>query len=410
MNHRLTYLYKLYCENRCTPAEWEELMVLMDHPENEEQVAALIDQLWDKTEFEGEGRYTFKQVLKSILKRPQRGKRLSVYWYALMAASICGLFIGIYFLLPGRVLPIPEPKETLVRLPDVAPGDDKALLILEDGQKIDLEGMQDAQVFRIKDVQVKKMGKGWVAFEPDNYDRPLQSTKALKNTVLIPRGGQYKVTLPDGSLVTLNAGSSLSFPSSFSGNRREVMLNGEAFFDVRSKTDAGNAASPFIVRTAKQDVKVLGTTFNLQAYPDQTIHYTTLLSGSVKICTGTESGNPKYRLLKPGQQAIVKDEREAAQVRPVNLEEVTAWKDGYFFFNNEPLGKIMDQVSRWYDVDIQYTGNTKELRFFGIYARSGSLKSLLKNLEQTGKIRFDIWGKEAPKRERRVIVKAYNMG
>lgn len=411
MNDRIKFLYQRYCENRSTQAEWEELMAYMDKQENEEQIGLLMDETWDQLK-EDPGASDIRRLenlKRHILTKPIAKKQGRMHWYALLAAVLCGALIGIYFLQVHHLSLREESAQILAAMPDVPAGDNKAVIIFDDGREIDLEAMEDGDVLPIDNMQVKKMGKGWVRYEQANSVGKKDMVAPKRCIIRTPRGGEYRITLPDGSAVLLNALSSLTLPSYFSENERRVALIGEAYFDVKHKNGKGKLQSPFIVHTANQDIQVLGTSFNVQAYPDQAEHYTTLLEGAVKISTGAEQQDRKYLILKPGQQAGVTDRGRHIQVKTVDLEEITAWKDGFFLFNNESLQKIMQQIERWYDVDVEYTGDTKKLRFFGIYDRSKSLKSLLNNLEQTGKIRFEILSNHTKQQERRVIVKVYSI-
>jgi ferric-dicitrate binding protein FerR (iron transport regulator) len=206
------------------------------------------------------------------------------------------------------------------------------------------------------------------------------------NTIEAPAGGQWQVKLPDGSLIFLNASSSITYPIRFVGNERRVHIIGEAYFEI-----AHNKEIPFQVESRGQIVEVLGTKFNVTAYADEKIIRTTLLKGSVKIITNSES-----KLLKPGQQAQVSGNKFEI-TSDVDLEEIVAWKNGYFKFN-ESLESIMAKISRWYDVDVEYRVKPdSDLTFSGKISRSRDISGILKMLEYTGDVHFRLEG-------RRVIV------
>ncbi|MGV3509862.1 MAG: FecR family protein, partial [Sphingobacteriaceae bacterium] len=194
--------------------------------------------------------------------------------------------------------------------------------------------------------------------------------EVLYNTLSIPRGGQYKVVLPDGTQVWLNAASSLKYPTAFNGNERVVQLEGEAYFEV-----AKNAAQPFRVEVKDVKVTVLGTHFNINGYTDEAHIKTTLLEGSVKISKG-----PVQQLLHPGEQAIT-GKSSTIEVVKANSDEVLAWKNGYFNFHRSNLQEVMRQLSRWYDVDIKYEGKVPDREFGGEISRNSKASEVLKILE-----------------------------
>jgi ferric-dicitrate binding protein FerR (iron transport regulator) len=186
-----------------------------------------------------------------------------------------------------------------------------------------------------------------------------------------PTGGQYKLTLPDGSKVWLNAASSITYPAAFVGKERTVTIKGEVYFEV-----AKNENMPFHVKANNITVDVLGTNFNIMAYEDEPAIKTTLITGAIKV---------NGHLLKPGQQAV--NERITDNA---DIEEVVAWKNGLFEFNQQPIVSIMQQISRWYDVDIQYQGAIKSKTFTGQISRYADITTVLKMMELTGGIHFKV--------------------
>lgn len=212
-----------------------------------------------------------------------------------------------------------------------------------------------------------------------------------KIMISTPRGGQYQVELPDGTKVWLNAASSISFLSSFSGlNRRMVELSGEAYFEV-TKTKTKHI--PFVVSSNGQEVEVLGTHFNINAYTDESSIKTTLLEGSVRVSNAAKTKEAKTAeiVIHPGEQAQFA--RGLIRTSQVDVGEVMSWKEGYFQFNNADIKAIMRQISRWYDVDVRYEGTTPELAFSGEIQRNLSLSRVLKILNKSG-VHFRIEGKE----------------
>ena len=313
------------------------------------------------------------------------------YKYA-AAAAVVGLLIGgaalFTFLKKDNtgIKPIAERYRN-----DVSPGSEKAILELSDGSRVALDSMANGGQLQQGATRILKQDDGQLQYHPGKMPPGMTEGAVAYNTVSTPRGGQYRVVLPDGSKVWLNAASSLRFPTGFAGNKREVELTGEAYFDV-----AKNPAMPFMVRvkpfagnTSSQpmQVEVLGTGFNINAYGDENDRRTTLIEGSVKITAGSN-----HAVLRPGQQALVNT--GGLQLMPeVDTGEVIAWKNGLFQFKEANIQSIMRQVSRWYDVDVEYKGNVNQL-FFGKIPRRVQVSTLLKILESTGWAHFTIEGKK----------------
>jgi ferric-dicitrate binding protein FerR (iron transport regulator) len=261
---------------------------------------------------------------------------------------------------------------------DIPPGGNKAVLTLADGSTIILDNVQNGTLAQQGNTKVIKED-GKLAYN-------LTSTginEVLYNTISTPRGGQYQVDLPDGSRVWLNAASSLHFPTAFVGKERRVEITGEAYFEV-----AKNKAQPFIVSVNGAEVQVLGTHFNVMAYNDENAIKTTLLEGSVKFVNGSTSS-----LLKPGQQSQLSENGQVKVVSNVDVDAVTAWKNGNFDFQGEDIETVMRQLSRWYNVDVVYRNKPDEL-FYAEIPRNTKLSDVLKALELTGKLRFGIEGKK----------------
>lgn len=256
--------------------------------------------------------------------------------------------------------------------PDIQPGTQKAVLTLADGTQISLDDAADGELGRQGTTKVIKLDSGQLAYQAGG---PAQGVSY--NTLATPRGGQYEITLPDGTKVWLNASSSLRFPTAFTGKERTVELQGEAYFEV-----ARNAAKPFTVKVNDMEVAVLGTHFNVMAYEGEGAAKTTLVEGSVKVKKGGEGV-----VIAPGQQAQVSAGGPLRVVKDANLEEVLAWKNGHFVFDGADIGSVMRQIERWYDVDIVYKG-TVEAHFHGIIARNVPISKVFKMLELTGAVHF----------------------
>jgi hypothetical protein len=209
------------------------------------------------------------------------------------------------------------------------------------------------------------------------------STAIVYNTLSTPRAGQFQVMLPDGSKVWLNNASSLRYPTAFSGKSREVTLNGEAYFEITK-----DAAKPFIVRVNELAVNVLGTTFNIMAYNDEPIIKTTLLTGKVSLAAGG-----KESFLSPAEQAGISRNGSWKILKGVDTDEAIAWQRGYFHFTHEDIGGVLRQLSRWYDVEVEFTIPVPDYTFDGEIGRDLSLSSILRHLEKKD-LHFQIDGKK----------------
>ena len=298
-----------------------------------------------------------------------------------IAASVIGLLLISVFLLNDKI----GKKETVKSETnqqrfknDVLPGGDKATLTLADGSTIVLDDAQNGTLAQQGNSKIIKLD-GKLSYDPTNKN----SREIIYNTISTPKGGQYQLELVDGSKVWLNATSSIHFPTSFIGNERRIEITGEAYFEI-----AKNPNMPFIVTVNNSEVQVLGTHFNINAYNDEDNVRTTLLEGSVRF---VNDGN--INILKPGEQAQLTKNGMIKVVSNVDVDGVVAWKNGMFDFENAGIENVMRQLSRWYDVEIEYKGKTDDL-FIAEMRRNIKLSDALKALELTGKVKFEIDGKK----------------
>jgi transmembrane sensor len=331
-------------------------------------------------------RETWKKISEKITEFPSFKvyKSLNIRrWVAAAAIFIIVLGAGGYFILhktPDKIAKteniLPQNKKT-----DIAPGGNKAVLTLANGSTIILDSAQNGTLSSQGNIKIIKLDDGQLA-----YDKSAVSgnTELLYNTISTPKGGQYQLTLSDGSKVWLNAASSLRFPASFSDDERKVELTGEGYFEV-----AHNAAKPFIVTKNNVEIKVLGTHFNVNAYDDENSMKVTLLEGSVKVSKGNES-----TVISPGQQARISNLEKKIDVKKnVDLDEVIAWKNGLFQFDQANIKTIMRQIARWYDVDVVFEGKIPEVLFGGKISRDVNVSQVLKVLQEGG-IHFRVEGKK----------------
>jgi ferric-dicitrate binding protein FerR (iron transport regulator) len=264
---------------------------------------------------------------------------------------------------------------------DVPPGGQKAVLTLANGSRIVLDSAQNGLLTRQGNTQVLKLDSGQLSYR----SAKMQPGAAVEYNVLTtPRGGQYRLTLPDGTKVWLNAASSLKFPTVFTGKSREVTLTGEAYFEV-----AGNKEMPFRVHAVGTTIEDIGTHFNIMAYPDEKTVKTTLLEGVVSVSSGTQS-----KVLKPGEQAVVSNAMpDGINVHQADLEEAVAWTNGGFYFHHTNIYEVMRQISRWYDVEVNYEDSV-DVYLNGNIERDVNASEVFRMLELAGEVSFKIEGRK----------------
>jgi ferric-dicitrate binding protein FerR (iron transport regulator) len=261
----------------------------------------------------------------------------------------------------------------------ITPGENKAILTLADGSTIILDETKNGQVAQQGGTQITKLTNGQLVYNRSNSE----PAKIAFNSLTTPRGGQFKLTLPDGSEAWLNAASSIKYPTAFAGHERKVEISGEVYFEI-----AHNASKPFKVSVNGIEVKVLGTHFNINAYSDEVSVKTTLLEGSIKLAKGGS-----VIKLAPGQQAQVRNGSDIKVINNVDVNQVVAWKSGYFSFNRADIQTVMRQIARWYDVEVSYEKNIPERQFGGKIDRNSNITEVLKILAES-KVHFRIDGKK----------------
>lgn len=295
-------------------------------------------------------------------------------WVAAAAIILASSF-SLWFFQLRNVSQSLNASSVQIKQQDVSPGGNRATLILADGKTIKLS---DAKTGVVIDLNKLSYDDGSIIAS----EKKEQASTSEILTVSTPKGGTYKVILPDGSQVWLNSASKITFPSSFQlTTSRTINLIGEAYFEVTK-----DKSRPFIVETNRQKIQVLGTHFNVNSYHDEPVTKTTLLEGSIQLkALGQEI------ILKPGMQAILNSNN--IETNKVDLEEAVAWKNGNFIFNDEDLESIMRKVSRWYDVEVYYQDKLPQMSFLGALSRSKNLSTLIKVLEASGQVHFKIEGR-----------------
>jgi ferric-dicitrate binding protein FerR (iron transport regulator) len=394
---RLTYLLKNYFESKATVEENDELMSLLANAGNDDEIKIVMDRVWEEylaknPVFSGE---KSKSILAGILKvhsLPAYKKAKQKSWWLYAAAAVI-LLIGsaVVYQLGFKKTDSPEIVKKDIETPDIAPGGNKAVLTLADNSTIILDNAANGALTQQGNTKVLKLNDGQLA-----YNTIGKTAEVLYNTITTPRGGQYQLTLSDGSKVWLNAASSLRFPTAFAGDERRVEMTGEAYFEVgRPHKTPPRGKQRFIVDVAgKGEVEVSGTHFNINSYADEATINTTLLEGKVKVtATGSGLPTPDSRLLSPGQQAQLNSKGQVSVNKNVEVQEVVAWKEGLFHFESTDIKTILRQFSRWYDIEVIYEKPAGDEKYFCIVSRNSTLSNVLKSL-QANAIKFRIEGKK----------------
>ncbi|MBO9204166.1 MULTISPECIES: FecR family protein [Niastella] len=300
--------------------------------------------------------------------------------YSLAAAAavlLLAIGTGSYFwLFKKQPQQLPNNETAKTKPHDLPPGRDAATLTLADGRTILLDSANGTISQQGGTTVINLNGQVSYARAGNKNEQ----AAVVYNTITTARGNQYQLILPDGSKVWLNSASSLRFPTTFTGERREVELDGEGYFEVATLRLPSGQKMPFHVKTSTQDIEVLGTHFNVNAYKDEETIKTTLLEGKVKVGS---IGNENATILNPGQQAVAAN--NAIKVTDnVDIDQVMAWKNGWFEFDNTDIKTIMRQISRWYDVEIRYEVKTNNETYGGRISRNLNLSNILKMLESYG--------------------------
>jgi len=301
----------------------------------------------------------------------------SLLKYAAIAILTLSVSVLLYLRNENRVTGNDKPQ--IAQTTMIKPGSNNAILILGNGQKVALKNHVPVSINEDDGTAVSNKDE-ILAYK--HTGKANAGQEVIYNTIVVPRGGEYQLVLADGSKIWMNSASSLRYPTSFSGGERKVYLSGEAYFEV-----AKNAKMPFIVKTDKAEVQVLGTHFNVKAYDDEDLCKTTLLEGSVKVHSSAAANE-----IKPGEQAIINGTGQQKITSDINVDEEVAWKNGLFMFTKADIKDVLQQVSRWYDIDVVYEGKVPELQFTGQLSRKVDFYGFTNILKYAG-LNFTIKGK-----------------
>ncbi|WP_286858497.1 MULTISPECIES: FecR family protein [Sphingobacterium] len=392
VNQRQRKLIKKYLLGDITDQERQEVNLLISDPENKNLFDDVMDELIldllpeTKTEQDelNDKLLAFKTKYAIPMSEQEIRTGFPKKWgpYIAAAAVLIMVSFGLLFHLDNGS---ENQKKLAQKGHQIVPGSDKALLTLADGSTIALSDAKSGKLADQFGVHVEKTAAGEIVYHSESQ----AAVRSLAfNKVSTPKGGQYRIILPDGSKAWLNAASSLSYPTRFDQRERRVKMTGEVYFEVaKIKRPHSHETLPFVVETDKQLIQVLGTQFNINAYQDEPTIRTTLVEGSVRV---TSSLNGASVLLKPGQESLLSDK---LSVHTADIQQQLAWKNGEFVFKGEDLDKMLKQLARWYDLEINCPSQYSKIKFTGIISRSIPLSSIVDMIESTKEVKIKIAGR-----------------
>jgi ferric-dicitrate binding protein FerR (iron transport regulator) len=386
-NFDISNLIARYLDGTLTAEEWEKLNVWIEENDEHKRIwkaltdpkhleanlsrwrAENLDESWNK----------LQSMISDNQSAVKRVRRLQFFKYAAAIIGVIVSGLAVTYLLTSKQFSAAEPTSQ-TQVAEILPQGKVAKLVLGNGTVVSLNGSKNSPIVEEDGTKVFNDQNG-VHYSSDNRI----DNKELYNTLIVPRSGEYRVVLSDGTKVWLNAASSLKYPTKFSTNQRKVILSGEAYFEVTK-----DVKRPFIVKTDNTQVEVLGTKFNVSAYTEDSKNKVSLAEGKV-VVEQLKQGKKERVVLMPGYGAVVEKHKKGIQTTHVNLEADLAWKDAMFVFEDEALGSIMKKLSRWYDVNIEFEKGVDTLfHFTGHIEKYENLAKTLHLLELTRKVSFDI--------------------
>lgn len=366
-----------------TAEEWKVLQTLLTERGNDTAFAEAVDrQLQERAAAPGHYPEAVQNIQQGLAARiaAERTvaapvKRMPLRRYlSLAAAVLLGAAVCTWWLLPHTA---EHAQPVVAKVPKVAPGSNGAVLKLADGSQVLLDTVKNGTV-ALQGGAAVRVVNGALVYEGAGVN-------TLYNTISTPKGREYHITLPDGTGLWLNAASSVRYPVAFAAKERKIDVKGEAYLEVTP-----DSRRPFYVVTPQAQIQVLGTAFNVNAYEEEAAEITTLASGKIQVAGRTLSnGSLKPLTLQSGQAAHCNN--KMLEVRPGNVEQALAWKNGVFSFNEADIPAVMRQLARWYNVEIRYEGNIPARHFEGEIGRTLRLDQVLRILTKTG-IHYEIDG------------------
>ena len=383
-NNRLTELLQKYVAKTINEEEYNELFGYLADQENKEKVLSFMDEHQKDVQAELNVHETdWDSMYANITNKGNHANhRILNRWKVAIAAMLVVTAGYTIYRISSKQAFVAKQEYTYKN--DVAPGGNKAILTLADGSQIALTNHANGNLATDGKITIEKDADGQLVYHIKNENSNGEDgSRQLKyNTVTTPAGGTYCVILSDGSKVWLNAASSLKFPIAFAKDQRKVEVSGEAYFEIEK-----DQTRPFLVQNGNSEIKVLGTHFDIMSYHDESLSKVTLLEGSVQF-----TKNNRSELLKPGFQILYQENSTNTKQQAANVEEVMAWKNGLFVFNNTTIDQIMKDLIRWYNIEVKYEGSKPDIAFTGVIPRNANVSKVLKALEATGDVKFDIDG------------------
>ena len=380
----LVIKWLLQPENNLLVVNWmKSNWDLVEHSDGlDAEIDPDVNKIWLKIHHTiNETPFTFSESHSDIIKNKPHWRFKKQHFFYSAAATFITLIIGIGYIIfinkPARIILSTDTLVNSSKVHDIsAPQTSKAILTLSNGKKIELDTAGNGIVAIQNDVIISRNEKGEIV-----YNSPNAVSAISYNTLSLPKGSKpIRLVLADGSLVWLNASSSITYPNYFKENERRVSITGEAYFEVSK-----NAQKPFYVNYNDLFVKVLGTHFNVNTYTTNQNAVVTLLEGSIQVL---KNGNSK--MIKPGQQAIIS--KSIIDIQEVSeMDEIMAWKNGYFFFSGTNIKDIMQEVKRYYDLEVEFKDEIP-YQFVAKISRDVNLSEFLERLELTNLVHFKIVG------------------
>ncbi|PTS95368.1 anti-sigma factor [Pedobacter sp. HMWF019] len=381
---RLKDLFKRYTDKTISKEELRELFGYIREKGNQSQIEgymkaeeeSMVDAVQEASPVD------WNRMYEGIISEQPEVIKMKLFpsWLKYTAAAVVLLVSYVAYTVHKKPVSVPLKNDAeIVKNQDIVPGGERAVLKLANGKEIMLDGAGKGILASEGNTIIRKTDDGRLIYEPGEERG---SPVSAYNTITTPKGGQYKLTLPDKSLAWLNAASSITFPAAFNGQEREVEITGEVYFEItKDKTH------PFHVKTRGASIEVLGTHFNVMSYTDEPQAEVTLLEGAVQVKTGGA-----VKKLVPGQQAAFEPGSGLITLKTTNVESAVDWTNGLFIFEEATVPEVMRQIARWYNVNIHYQGKLPSAKFTGVIPKKSNVSRLLKLLEAAGGVRFEVTG------------------
>lgn len=389
---RLQYLFSQYTSNQCTEPELQELFTYFSKL-SPEKIHPYMDELFNNiSPGSAAEKIDWNDLYARITAEKELPVRRAISFTRAIAIAASILLIASITIMAILVrFRNDDPQKSIIaKVTDLPPGKNLAILTLADGTELVLDSTANGNIAEQGGIRILKQADGELSYLQQN-GQPLST--GMLNTLSTPRGGQYRLTLPDGSKVWLNAASSIRYPAAFNNKERRVEITGEAYFEVAKFRNL-----PFYVKSTNGEVQVLGTKFNVNAYANEPVVTTTLVEGKIGLKT---KASEKPVILEPGQQAVYQqsnpqqpDYLNQIKVQKVNTAPVIAWTRNAFVFSNTSLAVAMRQLERWYDVDVILKGDIANETIMANLSRDIPISRVMHKLSLTGHLHFSIEGKK----------------